>query len=435
MLTERMQLSAIHRLVYTDDPLDDIQPELFQEPWRTVYLMTERQIDSMDPYAALHSALCRAYRGDGDKWQWASDQAARVKASGEPMFYQSYADLRGKLPPISWLWEPWIPRGMMTLAAGFPGAGKTWLALDIARAVLRGKTWPDGKPLEKPGRVIYIEGEAVPQISVARIEKMGLTGEDIFPMLPESGEILNLTTLSYQHRLIDMVMELQPELIVVDSLSDVDDGGQNSKEEVQHLLRFLVDLARQGDCGLLVLHHLKKPANGQQFQLVTMHDLRGSGYIAAQGRVIWGYSVVSSSGFDLKDGKRHLQIMKTNLDQWADAMGVDLVDLPGGGKKLVYGEAPNLEASTSRDDCGGWLIEFLQENGPSKVKAVLNAALEAGYSRDVVYRARKELEGRIVNTKGHKHPGNQWTLSEDGGERVEDSEDSEESDTLCQPSP
>lgn len=427
MLTERMQLSAIHRLVYTEESLDDIQPELFQEPWRTVYLMAERQIDTMEPYAALHNALCSTYRGDGDKWQWATDQAARIKAAGEPMVYQSYADLRGKLPPITWLWEPWIPRGMMTLAAGFPGAGKTWLALDIARAVLSGETWPDGQKIEKPGKVIYVEGEAVPQISVNRIEKMGLHGHGIFPMLPENGEILNLTTMSYQHRLVDMVMGVRPELIVVDSLSDVDDGGQNSKEEVQHLLRFLVDLARMGNCGLLVLHHLKKPANDQKIQLVTMHDLRGSGYIAAQGRVIWGYSVVSSSGFDLKDGKRHLQIMKTNLDQWADAMGVDLIDLPGGGKKLLYGEAPSVEAQTSRDGCGGWLIEFLESEGPARTKDVLAAGLEKGYSRDTVFRARKELEGRIVNTHGAKHRSNKWALSEQiGGDESQESQESQE---------
>lgn len=432
MLTERTQLEAIHRLAFTDESLDDLEPERFQEPWRSIYFMTDRFMNSMDADAALNQALLSAYSGDGDKWQWASDQMARIRAAGVPLTFPTYADLRGKLPPITWLWEPWIPRGMMTLAAGFPGAGKTWLALDIARAVLRGGTWPDGKPVDRPGRVIYVEGEAVPQISVNRLEKMGLDGEGIYPMLPEGGEILNLTSRAYQDRLIDMVISLKPELIVVDSLSDVDDGGQNSKEEVQHLLRFLVDLARLANCGLLVLHHLKKPASGQQFQLVTMHDLRGSGYIAAQGRVIWGYSVISSAGFDLKDGKRHLQIMKTNLDQWADSLGVDLLDIPGGGKRLVYGEAPSLDAPTAREDCSGWLIGFLEQSGPSKVKEVMAAASQEGFTRDMVYRARKELEGRIVNTKGHKHPGNQWALTENVAGTVEDSEDSEESDSFCQ---
>jgi hypothetical protein len=64
---------------------------------------------------------------------------------------------------------------------------------------------------------------------------------------------------------------------------------------------------------------------------------------------------------------------------------------------------------------------------------VVSAALDAGYSRDMLYRARKELEGRVVNTRGHKHPGNAWVLSEDAGGSAEDSEESEESGAFCQP--
>lgn len=426
MLTERMQLEAIYRLAYTEEPVDDLQPETFQEPWKTIFLVTERRLSSLDGPDALAQALQSAYKGAaGDGYEWTREQMARIKAAGEPLIFATYGDLKGKLEPITWLWRPWIPLGMMTLAAGFPGSGKTWLALDLARAVLQGDKWPDGTLVERNGPVIYVEGEAVPQISVSRLEKMGLDGFGIYPLLPEDGEILNLTRMTDQNRLIDMVRTIKPALIVVDSLSDVDDGGQNAKEEVQHLLRFLVDLARRGNCGLLVLHHLKKPGNGQTFQLVSMHDLRGSGYIAAQGRVIWGYSVISSSGLDLKDGKRHLQMLKTNLDEWADALGVDLVDLPNGGKRLVYGEAPALEAPTKRDDCGDWLIEFLQSEGPARTKDVLAAALEQGYSRDTVFRARKELEGRIVNTHGAKHRNNKWALSEQIGD--DESQESQES--------
>jgi hypothetical protein len=62
-----------------------------------------------------------------------------------------------------------------------------------------------------------------------------------------------------------------------------------------------------------------------------------------------------------------------------------------------------------RDDCGEWLLELL-EDGPMKVKDVLVAGEENGYGRDTIYRIRKELEGQIENTKGHRHPCNRWAL-------------------------
>jgi len=46
---------------------------------------------------------------------------------------------------------------------------------------------------------------------------------------------------------------------------------------------------------------------------------------------------------------------------------------------------------------------------PKEVEAEGNAE---GYSRNMVYRARKELRGQIENTVGHKAPNNRWKWAE-----------------------
>ena len=52
---------------------------------------------------------------------------------------------------------------------------------------------------------------------------------------------------------------------------------------------YLVALARHCDCGLLVLHHLRKPPGGQlSLPGMSVHDFRGSGHITAMSRTVMG---------------------------------------------------------------------------------------------------------------------------------------------------
>ncbi len=52
---------------------------------------------------------------------------------------------------ISWLWNPLIPRGKLTLLAGDPGTGKTTLALHLAATLSRGDELPHRSPSVSEG--------------------------------------------------------------------------------------------------------------------------------------------------------------------------------------------------------------------------------------------------------------------------------------------
>lgn len=430
MLTERMQAKAIWRLTHTEEDLSTIDAETFDEPWRTIWQIAERNIERGETsHQALISALTRAAGSSGqDHWSEVRQLLATIEAAGDDAqseTFQSYDDLAATLPPVEWLWEPWIPRGMLSLLGAWQGTGKSWLALDLARIVTQAQTWPDGASVQRNGPCIYVEAEAVPRITVDRIRAMGIGASKIFPFLPDRYGIMDLANRSWQDRLADMVDQISPELVIIDSLTNVSEAGQNGVEDVKNLLMYLVRLADFSNCGLVVIHHLRKPAGGQlTLPGVSIHDFRGSGHITAMARTVLGLSVVQSGKQFSLNGPRRLELAKTNLGPYPTPLGVEIVDTPAGLKQFVYGEAPSAD-TTLRDDCQDWLLDLLAD-GPMKVKDILAAGEKAGYSRDTIYRARKELETDIENTKGHRHPGNQWALhgwDQDNG-RVAESQES-----------
>jgi KaiC/GvpD/RAD55 family RecA-like ATPase len=60
--------------------------------------------------------------------------------------------------PVTWLWPGRLPKGKITLLSGDPGAGKSFLALDIAARITSGRPAPDGKQLEA-GPCLFLIGE------------------------------------------------------------------------------------------------------------------------------------------------------------------------------------------------------------------------------------------------------------------------------------
>jgi hypothetical protein len=64
---------------------------------------------------------------------------------------------------VRWLWEPRIPLGKVTILAGDPDAGKSWLSLAVAVAVTRGVALPDSGEPPPMGDVViaaYEDGAA-----------------------------------------------------------------------------------------------------------------------------------------------------------------------------------------------------------------------------------------------------------------------------------
>ena len=92
-------------------------------------LKTEQLADLLPP--SLWPADVRAARAPVPDW------AAGV---GEPDAWTSLADVAPE--PVRWLWPGLLPAGKLTVLAGDPGTGKSFLALDWAARVSAGRGFP-----------------------------------------------------------------------------------------------------------------------------------------------------------------------------------------------------------------------------------------------------------------------------------------------------
>lgn len=408
MLTRRMQIQLIADRLAGAGNGNRVRVREFEEPWRRCWLA----VSEAGPGTA-QAALLAALQGtpDYESVLGAILAAAPGRLSAQ---FPSLAQIAEELPPVTWLWPDWMPKGMISLLGAAPGAGKSYVALDLAKRIIGGETWPDGTPLpgDCAGTVVYIDAEAIPQVINERAERWGMDRRRLFLMLPEPNDVIDFGKLEYRDHLVELMHGVGPALVIVDSLSSISVRGENNVEDVRQVLAFLNAVAREFDCGLLLIHHLRK----HTLPLITelgIDDFRGSGHIIAMSRSVMGLSLVQTGPEVDRNGPRKLELVKTNLARYPDPLGCEFVQMHPAGVFLKWqSEAPrSYQEPTKEDECGVWLVRYLAESGePMRPADVIEAAEEAGYNRRMVYRAREALNGRIENTAGRKHPDNCWLL-------------------------
>lgn len=164
-----------------------------------------------------------------------------------------------EFPPIRWIVEPFVVEGL-TIFAGKPKLGKSWLALDVALAVAFGGVALGNIQCEA-GRVLYAALEDNPRRLQSRISQLLASDSD----WPEG-----LDLLTGLPRLDDGGMDAlnrwadeagNPRLIVIDTLAKVRpirssrDSGYDSDYAA---LVPLQEFAGERGIGVILVHHVRK---------------------------------------------------------------------------------------------------------------------------------------------------------------------------------
>lgn len=178
-------------------------------------------------------------------------------------------------PAPDWLVEDYIAAGDVNLFIGDPGLGKSWLMMDLAIKVAdEGGKWLDRHVL-KGGRVLYIDEENPEDIILGRFNKLGLSerASKNIHFLYRPGIWLNREP----DVLIDEAAEVEPTLIVLDSLTALHSADENNANAMRGMFKEAINpLARDTGAAVIVIHHTTKDVDASSFKRA-----RGSGDLTA----------------------------------------------------------------------------------------------------------------------------------------------------------
>jgi hypothetical protein len=313
---------------------------------------------------------------------------------------------------IEWLWAGRVPLGMITMFAGDPKLGKSFVTLAMAAALSRGLTLPGGDVPAQPGSTILMSAEddpartIIPRLAAAGAELSKIhilesvilaDGAETLPSLrADVGAITAAAT-----RLGDC------RLIVIDPVSaylrGVDD---NRNAALRGALSPLKNLAERLTAGVVLINHLTKAgrANGK-------HRVLGS--IAYVGACRANFLFVPD---DQDPSNRRVLMLDNggNVAPAAPALAYTIENL-GQGPRVVWSDVaapaigeqalpmPSIPPAVPQRvpgsaGCDGWLLTYL--NGSMKPAVeVVKAGKEAGFSKDQIRRARSRI-GAVVRKQG-----------------------------------
>jgi hypothetical protein len=197
MLTQRRQRQAIRDVMAGLTPA--LPYEHLQEPYDYLWEIVQDCSNAQQAY----ETLIRVGFQDGELKP--DVDAILALEPGYRAKYPSLAEVGPELPETTWLWESWIPRGMLSLLAAWPGIGKTYLALDLARSIIAGQPAPDETPFQiRTGTIIFVDAEDfLPQI-YKRVKSWRMDMSKFYPVRRPPRELIDMSRPEYQDDLIDM---------------------------------------------------------------------------------------------------------------------------------------------------------------------------------------------------------------------------------------
>ena len=216
---------------------------------------------------------------------------------------------------INWEQPDWFPRGFVTMLVGEAGIGKSFLLLRIAGCYTNGWDWIDGNPFSgEQGRVVWCEGESAQLLNHNRALELGLDLRKMLSLFEDPFIDFRFDDEHHRQRLSDLAARDDVKLIVIDSLSGIHLGDENSTE-MNKIIKFFAELARNTGKSILISHHRKK-RNPFDKGSINLDSIRGSSSIVQNTRMVWAVDQP-----DPKDNQKRLKVIKSNLGLLPDPIG------------------------------------------------------------------------------------------------------------------
>jgi hypothetical protein len=330
---------------------------------------------------------------------------------------------------VEWLWPGRVPLGMITMFAGDPKLGKSFVALDMAAALSRGLPLPHAGAAPWTGSTVLMSAEdgaaatIIPRLDAAGANRSRIhllesvilaNGAETLPSLRVDIDVITAATA----RLGDC------RLIVIDPVSAYLKGVDDNRNAVlRGVLAPLKTLADRLGAAVVLISHLTKGASGS-----GKHRVLGS--IAYVGACRANHLFVR----DPQDPTNRRVLMLDNggnLAPVAATLAYTIEDA-GNGPRIVWSretvpitvddalrqlrDRPAPEDEVELSECEEWLRGALAE-GRILAGELRRAGRDAGFSWAALNRARLRI-GAINRREGFG-PGSKCYWQERNGRKCE----------------
>ena len=295
--------------------------------------------------------------------------------------------------PVEWLWEPYIPKGAISLIQGDGATGKTSTALAIAAAVTNGAPLPGSGGKLSPSCVIVQNAEdSYGQTIKPRLEQFGADCGMIH-VIDEDEQALSLSDA----RIERAISETNARLLILDPVQAYLGGANmNSVGGIRPLMKKLGAVAARNRCAVLLVGHLHKTGGKAAYRGLGSIDI----YAASRSVLTVGRIPTENSMRAIVNNKNNLlptgpaqafEIDPSGVFAWLGEYDIGIDELLRGVKK------PESQFAKARR-----LIESELAHGPVPAADMMQMAEEEGISPKTLNRAKDALS--VISIKR----GIQW---------------------------
>lgn len=301
--------------------------------------------------------------------------------------------LSAEFPPVNWILPDVIPYGV-TLLAGKPKAGKSFLGIDLAVSVAMGRPILAEHRVPTAGPVLYVALEDVGRNVQRRLRDLLPVGGPIpdnldicysecdVPRMPEGLEWLTGRLTHKQYR-----------LVIIDTLErfrEKESGGNRSYSSDTETLEEITRVIHKAGVSLVLVHHVRK--NLREGADVFDGVLGSTGLTASVDTV----AVLTRDRSD-KIGK--LDVVGREV------AAVDLLLSFDNGRWV---ELPADSEVSGRQDPLSWLLAYLELGDPVQFQDMTKAAASVGLTKDQLIFASGKVPNLEKVSRGRA--GSTWRL-------------------------
>lgn len=297
--------------------------------------------------------------------------------------------------PVEWLWYNRLPLGKLSLIVGDPGVGKSFLSIEIAASITKGRPWPDiGSPTLRGSVLILAAEDGLSDTIRIRAEKAeaDLSRIHILEGIINNGKrgFFNLIEhVSFLEEAINKIDDLK--LLIIDPITSYLRGVDSNKTtEVRDALVPLSSIAENYKISIIAISHLNK-----NITLNALYRATGSLAFVATARSVWA---VIRDEDDPNRKRRFFTPLKTNLSINPSTLAFSIDD----GRVIfeeqqIFDLDPDLalspekrETSSALKEAITWLKEALSD-GPIPSTDIFRMAKANNIAEKTLRRAKERL--------------------------------------------